>query len=253
MQHLDQYAKFNAVGMRLDLPGLCRQLLGRLRIDLGLALGRLEAHLDMWIGDGRLLQVLLDRLLALLILGLQFDLDLGAAGHLPLNFFVHQDARLVFLGVYLQLVVMGGTVPGGLGRDVHRLAGGELTVHARRRDANPLLAPRHLQAVKFGTVEQLGKDLGDLLLENAGAVVFDGDAKASLLIGGDNGHLDVRQDAGFFTGVQGIVYALFDGGQERLTRIIEAQQMAVLDEELGHRDIPLTQGHVLGGRQGNGL
>ena len=62
----------------------------------------------MGVGDGRLLQVLVDGSAALLVLALQLDGDLGAAVVLPLDLLLLQDAGLVLLGVDLHFEVVGG-------------------------------------------------------------------------------------------------------------------------------------------------
>ena len=64
LQHRDQHAQLDAVGMRLDLLGLGRQLVGRARVDPFVgrlaALGIEVVQRDVRIGDRRLLQVLVD-------------------------------------------------------------------------------------------------------------------------------------------------------------------------------------------------
>ena len=59
---------------------------------------------------------------------------------------------------------------------------------------------------------------------------------------------DLGQDAGLFAGVERVVDRFLDGGQQGLARIVEAQQVAVLGEELADRDIALAGGHGLGRR-----
>ena len=62
-------------------------------------------------------------------------------------------------------------------RDPDRLAGGELAVHGRRRDSDPLLAARLLESVKFRSVEQLSEDLRYLCFDDPGTIVLYGDSK----------------------------------------------------------------------------
>ena len=57
---------------------------------------------------------------------------------------------------------------------------------------------------------------------------------------------DFGQDAGLFAGVERVVDRLLDGGQQGLARVVEAQQVAVLGEELADRDVALAGGHRLG-------
>src|SRR5262245_45597954 len=78
VQQRDQPAQFDAIRMRLDLLWLRRQFLGRARVVLGiLAWIRViwisVVQRDMWIGNGRLLQVLIDAAAAANKLGLQLD------------------------------------------------------------------------------------------------------------------------------------------------------------------------------------
>ena len=51
---------------------------------------------------------------------------------------------------------------------------------------------------------------------------------------------DLGQDAGLFAGVERVVDRLLDRGQQGLAGIVEAQQVAVLGEELADRDIALA-------------
>ena len=63
---------------------------------------------------------------------------------------------------------------------------------------------------------------------------------------------DVGQDAGLLAGVERVVDGLLDGGQQGLARVVEAQQVAVLGEELADGDVALAGGHLDGG-DGRGL
>jgi hypothetical protein len=47
-----------------------------------------------------------------------------------------------------------------------------------------------------------------------------------------------------------VVDGFLDGGEQRLARVVEAEQVAVLGEELGDGDVPLLGRHRLGGRAG---
>ena len=129
--------------------------------------------------------------------------------------------------------------------DLDRLAGRQHAVHAGRADADALLPAAHPQAVEFRAVEQLAEDLGDLVFDDARSVVLHAD-----LVAVGAGRFDVDpdfgQDAGLFAGVERVVDRLFDGGQQGLARIVEAEQMPVLGEELADRNIALAGGHRLG-------
>ena len=63
---------------------------------------------------------------------------------------------------------------------------------------------------------------------------------------------DLRQDAGLFAGVERVVDRFLDRGEQRLARVVEAQQVAVLGEELADRDVALLGGHRLGGGAARG-
>src|SRR5258705_308258 len=47
--------------------------------------------------------------------------------------------------------------------------------------------------------------------------------------------------------VERVVDSFFDAGEERLARIVETEQVAVLGEELGDRNLPLASSHLDGG------
>ena len=61
---------------------------------------------------------------------------------------------------------------------------------------------------------------------------------------------DVGQDAGFLGRVERVVDGFLDAGEERLPRIVEAEQVAVLGEELGDGDLPLAGAHLDRGYDG---
>ena len=100
--------------------------------------------------------------------------------------------------------------------------------------------------MELRAVEQAAKDLGHLRAHDARAVVLDRDLEARL---GDLADLDahVGQDAGLLAGVERVVDALLHGGEQRLRGVVEAQQVAVLGEELGDGDVALALGQVGGG------
>ena len=54
------------------------------------------------------------------------------------------------------------------------------------------------------------------------------------------------QDAGFLAGVERVVDGFLDGGEQRLRGVVEAEQVAVLGEELRDRDLALLRGQRLG-------
>ena len=222
---------------------------------------------DVGVGDGRLFQILIHAAASANELALQFDGDARAVidldpldamfldvlrarfsrgNVLPVTAAV-QDLGQVAFRIDLDLVVVCRFAGRNLGDDLHWLAGRQHAVHAGGADADALLAAAHSQAVKLRAVEQLAEDQRDLLLEDARAVVLDADLEAV-----DAGRLDVnpdlRQDAGFLTGIQRIVNRFLDRGKQGLAGVVEAEQVAVLGKELTDRDIPLAGGHRLGRR-----
>ena len=54
---------------------------------------------------------------------------------------------------------------------------------------------------------------------------------------------DLRHDACFLACIERIVDGLFHRGEQRLTRVVESQQMAILGEKLADGDIALLCGH----------
>jgi hypothetical protein len=260
VEHSQENAELDAVGMRLDLAGLGGQLVDRSRILPGLCLRGVIHELDVRIGDGHLLEKLVHRAAALLVATLDLERYLGAALVLPVDLLALEDPGLVLLGVDLDLEVVGGGPRAGARGDLHRLAGGELGVHARRRNSDSLLPTAHPQPVELGSVEELGEDRRNLLADDAGTVVGDDDAEAGGLarrwrwrpVG--RRHLqrdvDVGQDPRFLSRVERVVDGFLDAGKERFSRIVEAEQVAVLGEELGHRDVPLAGAHLGGGDGG---
>src|SRR5439155_12451373 len=134
----------------------------------------------------------------------EVHLDPRAVLTLPLDLAVGEDLRLVARRVDLDLEEVRRPALAGARGDAHRLAGGELRVHAGGRDADPLLAPALAQDVELRSVQQLAEHLGDLVAYDPGAVVGDRQAEAilGLLLDGDG---DLRQDAGFLAGIERVV------------------------------------------------
>ena len=257
VEHAQEHAELDAVGMRLDLAGRGRQLLDRPRVLPGVALRGVVDERHVRIGDRDLLEELVHRGAALLVAPFDLERHLRAARMVPVDLLALEDPGLVLLGVDLDLeVVRRGPRPRARG-DLHRLAGRELRVHARRGDADALLAAAHPEPVELRAVQQLGEDRRDLLADDAGPVVDDGDAEARGLAGRHRCLVAARrdlerddhlgQDAGLFGRVERVVHRFLDAGEQGLARIVEAEQMAVLGEELGDGDLPLARAHLGGG------
>src|SRR5262249_8343701 len=218
----------DAVGMRLDLARGGRQLLERPREFLRLRLRRDVRQLDVWIRDDRLLDVLVHRRAALLVATLHLERHLRAPRRLPGDLFLLEDARLVLLGVDLHLEVVRGRAGAGARDDLHRLAGGELAVHAGRRDADALLPAALSQPMELRAVQELREDRRNLLTDDPGPVVGDGDAKPRRLTRGRRRvplrddvqtHDDVGEDPGLFAGVERVVDRFLHAREQRLARI----------------------------------
>ena len=333
LEHLEEHAEFDALGVGHDLLGFGGHLVGAAGVDddalvlggvdggegfeVGGRDGRIglggagarrargegggvvvvraggfgggdEDDAGVGVGDGGQFEELVDGAAAAAVLAFEFDGDAGAGGvdgggeelaaegelagaggevaeaggGEVFGLVVGGDLGAVGLGVHGQLDVVSLGLGGGAGVDDHGLAGGQQAVHAGGGDADALLAAGHLQAVELGAVEEAAEDVLDLLADDAGAVVGDGDAVLGGLGGGgavglevldDDG--DVGEDAGLLAGVEGVVHGFLDGGQEGLAGVVEAEQVAVLGEELGDGDLALLGRHRFGGgaRFGSGF
>ena len=260
LEHRHQPAEFHAVGMRLDLLRLRRQVVGGALEDPFRAVRPLKVEPRMGIGDRRLLQILLDAAAAPLKLRLHFDrhpravvdrLSLVVFGNPLDGVLLHQfratlaggdvdalslaveDLGLIGFGVDPQFGIVGGMLGVDLGDDLHRLARGEHAVHAGGRDADPLLAAAHPQPVELRPVEQFAEDQRDLLADDTRPVVLHAHPiPRTALPHRFDPHPDLGQDARLLTGVERVVDRLFDAGEQRLTRRIETEQMAVFGKEL---------------------
>lgn len=133
--------------------------------------------------------------------------------------------------------------------DDHGSAGGDEAVHTGGGDTDALLTAGHFEAVELGAEEETTEDVFDLTSDDAGSVVDDGDAVAGLFSGGRAVGLevfdedgDVREDAGLFAGVEGVIDGFFDGGEEGFSGVVEAEEVAVFGKELGDGDVFLFGG-----------
>ncbi len=237
------------------------RLVGVVDVELGAFacfVGRDEGDLGVRVGDAGLLEVGFDARLAPLIAGLEDNGDhrarTGAGFGEVVGLDVDCDLGLVFGGVHRQFDMVGGLLFVGLGVDDHGLAGGHESVHAGRGDPDALLTPGHLEPVELGAVEQLAEDVFYLAPDDAWAIVRDRDLVAAGLGGRGRGlefldfDLDIRQDARFFAGVQGVVDRFLDRRQEGLAGVVEPEKVPVLGKELGDRDLALLGCHCFGGR-----
>ncbi len=229
--------------MGLDLLGFRRKLRGAAVVAGFIPFGVLVMQRDVRVGDGGLLQVFIDAAAAAEVATFQLDGDAGAALHFDRLFpffgrivgdpvdtvvehvlvplvagldvfslsFAVNDLRMVPLGVDLQLKIVSRFADGDFGDDLHRLAGREHAIHASGRDADPLLAAAHAEAMELAAVEELAEDQRDLLLDDARPVVLHADFEAVIAVGFDSDP-DFGHDARFFASVEAVVYRFFDRG-----------------------------------------
>jgi hypothetical protein len=157
--------------VRLDFTRLWRQLLDRPGIFFGFSLRGVVDELDVRIGNGNLLEILVHRGPPLLVAAFDFEGHLGSAMVLPIDLFSLENPRLVLLGIDLDFEVVSRR-PRARARDnLHRFADCQLRIHAGSRYADALLSAAHAQPVEFGPVEKLGEYRRDLLADDAGAVI----------------------------------------------------------------------------------
>jgi hypothetical protein len=260
VEHPQEHAELDPVGMRLDLARRGRQLVDRPPVLPGLPIRRVVDEGHVGVGDRGLLEILVHRGAALLVASLDLQGHLGPSLALPVDLPALEDSRLVLLGIDLDLEVVGGGAGGGPRGDLHRSAGRQLGVHAGRRDPDALLAAAHAQPVELGPVEQLGEDRRNLLPDDARTVVDDREAEPRRLARRGQGlpvarhdldlHDDVGQDARFLGRVERVVDRFLDAGEESLSGTVEAEEVPVLGEELGDGDLALTRAHLDGGDGG---
>ena len=199
LQHRHEATEFDAIGMRLDLLRLRRQVVGGPLQNPLRSIRPLEVKAGMGVGDCRLLEIFLDAAAAALELRLHLDRHAGAVldrvalvvlgnpldrvllhqlraalagGDVNAFSLAVQDLGLVGLRVDPQFGIVGRVLGIDLRDDLHRLAGREHAIHSRGGDADALLTSAHPQPVKLGAVEQLAEDQRDLFADDAGAVVL---------------------------------------------------------------------------------
>ncbi len=139
---------------------------------------------------------------------------------------------------------MGRLAGADFGDDLHRLAGRLHAVHSGRADADALLPAALPQAVKLRAVQQLAEDQRDLLLENPGAVVLNAHFEP-VAAGGFDVNPNLRQNACFLAGIERVVDRFLNSRQQRLARVVEAEQVAILGEEFADADVALFGRHRL--------
>ena len=244
-EHLYQDAQLDTVGVGLNRPGRGWKFLRRTRILGKRSVRRGVFERDVRIGDGGLRQILVNRLFPLHVTRFEVYLHACAVTELGFGLLFVDDLGTVAGGINLYLVVVPPGARTSARGDADGFARGQQTVHPRRRYPDALLTARHPQVMKLRTVKQLAEDGGNLRLQNPRTVIGDRDAKTVVRQLSDD-DLDVGKDAGFLARVKSVIDTLLDGRQKRLARVIEAEKVTVLGEELRNRDVTLTTGHGLG-------
>jgi hypothetical protein len=100
--------------------------------------------------------------------------------------------------------------------------------------------------VELTAVKKAGKNVWNLSFNDSRSVVayhYLEFAVGYLL----DAYKEVRKYMGFFAGIQSVVNSFFDGGQQGLSGIVEAEQVAVFSEKFTDADIPLLGRHRFGG------
>jgi hypothetical protein len=265
LQHPHEDAQLDTVRVGLDLARRLGEHLGAALEDLLLVVG---AHVDearVRVGDRALPEELVHGVRPALVPGLEGDRHHRPVVCVPVHDFVADDLRVVLLRVDQDLEAVGGLPDAGSGDDPDRLAGREHPVHPGGADADALLPAALPEAVEFRAVEKLPEDLRDLRLHHARTVVLDRDREPLRLVrvaaavpvavpvavralGREDLDPDVREDSGLLAGVEAVVDGFLHGREQRLRRIVESEQVAVLREELRNGDLALLRAHLLGGQ-----
>src|SRR6058998_2680776 len=119
---------------------------------------------------------------------------------------------------------------------------------AKTPDAKPAKPTTTTSAVEMGA-RQREISVSEFFTKNRHLLGFDNPRKALLTCvkeAVDNA-LDACEDPGFLAGVEGVVDGFLHTREQRLSRIVESQEMSVLGEELGDGDLPLASPHLDGG------
>ncbi len=238
---------------------------------------------EVWIGDRRLLQILIDAappahktsleldgysrttpqlvMLRLIVRSriVRYPLD-SVSGNVLAALFAGRDVFTIALAVDdLGLVTpridlnfeVVRRFPRRSHRDnLHRLTRCQHAVHTCGADADSLLAAAHPQSMEFRSVEQLSENQRDLLLHDSRTVILNAHLEAVWASGFDM-YPDFRNDVRLFARIQRIIDRLFYCREQGLARVVESQQMAILGEKLADGDIALLCGHCFRSNAGS--
>ena len=160
--------------------------------------------------------------------------------------FAVDDLRLVPLGVDLNFEVMGRL---SWRRSCEMIFTGLPVVSTPYMPAALMPMPCWPRLIRrrwnFEPYSSLPKISGICFLTMPGPLSCTPTLKRLVPVGFDV-HPDLGQDAGFFAGVERVVDRFLHRRQQGLARIVEAEQVPVLGEELADRNIALLGGHRLG-------
>lgn len=149
LQHLEQHAELNPIGVRLDLAWLRRELMIGARVFFRFPFRRMIDQFDVGIGDRGLFQPFIDRCTPLLILPFHFQRDLRAAWLFPINLLIFMNQRLILFRIDLDFKEMRGSLRSDAGNNLDRFAGRQLPIHAGCGNSDALLPTAHPQAMKL--------------------------------------------------------------------------------------------------------
>jgi hypothetical protein len=119
--------------VRFDFARLVGKHIGAARKLDGAAIGGLVEKPRVRIGDRGQLEIFVDALATLVVRRDEFDDHLGAVRPIHFDGVVADDVGPVLLGIDREAVAVGGGAGSGAADDAHGFAGGDQTVHARRR------------------------------------------------------------------------------------------------------------------------
>src|SRR6516164_7669483 len=182
---------------------------------------------------------------ALLIMALHLHLDPSPMSAAPPQPLLSVDVRLILRGINRYIHFRSEFIALDAADDMQRLADRELPVHSRSRDAHSLLTARLAEFVKFRAVEKLAENTCHLALYNPRPVIFDRDARLSEAIA--HLHSDLGKDPPLLAGIESIIHCFFDSCDQCLRGRIKAEQVAILEKELGNRNFALPACHFDGG------